>query len=65
MLRCAGTQTVWSSLMRIPSRVLNAATGIPEATFDEYKKLPLVIAPGTGGTDCMAKCGLNFTTVRG
>ena len=54
----------WASLMRVPSAILHAATGISEETFDEYKKLPLVIAPGTGGNDCLAKCGLNFTTVR-
>ena len=60
----AGTQTVWASLMRIPNSVLNAATGVPESTFSELKKYPLVIAPGTGGESCLAKCGLNFKSVR-
>ena len=64
MSLCAGTQTVWGSLMRVPSPILQAATGIDESVFDAYKRLPLVIAPGTGGTSCMAKCGVNFTTVR-
>jgi len=55
---------VWGSLMRVPSPVLQAATGIDESVFDSYKKLPLVIAPGTGGTSCMAKCNVTFSTVR-
>ena len=55
---------MWNSLIKVPSPILHAATGIDESVFDSYKKLPLVIAPGTGGTACMAKCGLNFTTVR-
>lgn len=59
----AGTQTIWASLMQIPTSVLNAATGIPESTFNEFKKYPLVIAPGTGGEACMAKCNIDFQTV--
>ena len=59
----AGTQTIWSSLMMIPNSVLNAATGVPESTFTELKKYPLVIAPGTGGEECMAKCNIDFRTV--
>ena len=59
----AGTQTIWASLMQIPNTVLNAATGIPESTFTELKKYPLVVAPGTGGEACMAKCGIDFQTV--
>ena len=49
--------------MQIPTSVLNAATGIPESTFNEFKKYPLVIAPGTGGEACMAKCDIDFQTV--
>ncbi len=49
--------------MQIPTSVLNAATGIPESTFNEFKKYPLVIAPGTGGEACMAKCNIDFQTV--
>jgi len=60
----AGTQTIWSSLMMIPNSVLNAATGIPESTFTEFKKYPLVIAPGTGGEACLAKCNITFQAVR-
>ena len=59
----AGTQTIWASLMQIPNSVLNAATGVPESTFTELKKYPLVIAPGTGGEACMAKCNIDFQTV--
>ena len=59
----AGTQTTWASLMQIPNSVLNAATGVPESTFSELKKYPLVIAPGTGGEACMAKCNIDFKTV--
>ena len=59
----AGTQTVWASLMQIPNSVLNAATGVPESTFSELKKYPLVIAPGTGGESCLKKCNLDFKTV--
>ena len=64
-LPSAGTQTIWSSLMMIPNSVLNAATGIPESTFTEFKKYPLVIAPGTGGESCLAKCNITFQEVRG
>jgi len=55
---------VWASLMKVPSPILQAATGVDESVFDDYKKLPLVIAPGTGGTACMAKCNVSFTEVR-
>ena len=41
-----GTQTIWTSFIRIPSDVLNAATGIPEDRINELKQLPLVTAPG-------------------
>ena len=61
---CLGTQTIWSSLMMIPNSVLNAATGIPESTFTEFKKMPLVIAPGTGGEACLARCNITFQAVR-
>ncbi len=59
-----GTQTTWNSLVKVPSEVLHLSTGIPAATWAEYKKLPLVIAPGTGGEACLKRCGLNFTQVR-
>ncbi len=51
--------------MMIPNSVLNAATGVPESTFTELKKYPLVIAPGTGGESCLAKCNITFQEVRG
>ena len=60
----AGTQTAWNSLMKIPNSVLNAATGIPESTFTEFKKMPQVIAPGTGGEACLARCNITFQAVR-
>ena len=51
-------------MMHIPNRILNSATGIPEATFAQIKAgYPLVTAPGTGGEECMKRCGLNFTSV--
>ena len=40
------------------------STGISAATWNEYKKLPMVVAPGTGGEECLKRCGLNFTEVR-
>lgn len=58
-----GTQTMWSSMMHIPNRILNSATGIPEATFAQLKsQYRLVTAPGTGGEACMRKCGLTFNS---
>lgn len=60
-----GTQTMWASMMRVPNAILHAATGIPEKTFSELKEdYPLVTAPGTGGEECLARCGLNFKDVR-
>jgi hypothetical protein len=57
--RDPGTQTTWGSLMKIPNRILNSATGIPEATFASLKsQYPLVTTPGTGGEACMAKCNI-------
>jgi oxalate decarboxylase/phosphoglucose isomerase-like protein (cupin superfamily) len=56
-----GTQTTWNSMMRIPSYILNAATGLTEDTINQLKSLPLVTAPGTGGEDCLRRCGLSFT----
>jgi quercetin dioxygenase-like cupin family protein len=56
-----GTQTTWNSMMRVPSYILNAATGLTEATINQLKSLPLVTAPGTGGEDCLRRCGLSFT----
>jgi len=59
--RDPGTQTIWGSMMRIPNRILNSATGIPEATFASLKtRYPLVTTPGTGGEACLAKCNLTF-----
>jgi hypothetical protein len=56
-----GTQTMWNSLMRVPSYILNAATGLSEDTINQLKSLPLVTAPGTGGEECLRRCGLDFT----
>ena len=42
---------------------LSHFTGIPEAQLNRLKQLPLVIAPGTGGEDCLRRCGLDFKTV--
>ena len=58
-----GTQTIWNSLMRVPSYILNAATGLTEDTINQLKTLPLVTAPGTGGEECLRRCGLDFNTV--
>ncbi|KAK9809020.1 hypothetical protein WJX72_008010 [[Myrmecia] bisecta] len=64
-----GTQTMWNSLLQVPTAALNAATGLSEVNIEQLKSLPLVIAPGTGGEECMKRCGLdfqksnNFTTV--
>jgi len=59
--RDPGTQTMWGSLMRIPNRILNSATGIPEATFQSLKaRYPLVGTQGTGGEECLARCNLAF-----
>lgn len=56
-----GTQTIWHSLMMVPNPVLHAATGIPESTFSMLKtNYPLVTAPGTGGEECLKRCGLTF-----
>ncbi|KAL3156345.1 hypothetical protein ABBQ38_000663 [Trebouxia sp. C0009 RCD-2024] len=55
-----GTQTIWNSFIRIPTNVLNAATGISEEDINELKQMPLVTPPGTGGEDCLKRCGLNF-----
>ena len=62
-LQDPGTQTTWNSLVKVPTEVLHLSTGIPAATWAEYKKLPLVVAPGTGGEACLKRCGLNFTQV--
>lgn len=34
--------------MRVPTHILNAATGVSEAILDQLKRLPQVKAPGTG-----------------
>jgi hypothetical protein len=50
--------------MQVPNSILNAATGIPEATFASLKsRYPLVTAPGTGGEECLARCNLTFAAV--
>ena len=59
-----GTQTMWSSLFTVPSFMLNAASGLSEDDIDRIKRLPVVVAPGTGGTECLRRCGLDFNTVR-
>jgi len=61
--RDPGTQTVWASLMNVPTEILHAATGISEAKIAELKQYRLVIAPGTGGEDCLRKCGRTFDAV--
>jgi len=58
-----GTQTVWNAFIKAPTEVLHMSTGISAATWNEYKQLPLVVAPGTGGEECLKRCGLNFTEV--
>jgi hypothetical protein len=51
-------------VMQVPNSILNAATGIPEATFASLKSTyPLVTAPGTGGEECLARCNLTFAAV--
>jgi quercetin dioxygenase-like cupin family protein len=57
-----GTQTVWNSFVKVPLAILHMSTGIPESQLAELTSLPLVVAPGTGGEECLARCGLNFTT---
>lgn len=49
--------------MGVPTEVLHAATGVPEANIKELKQYKLVIAPGTGGEDCLRKCGKSFDLV--
>ena len=61
--RDPGTQTVWASLMAVPTEILHAATGIPEAKINDLKQYKLVIAPGTGGEECLKKCGRSFDLV--
>ncbi|KAK9823393.1 hypothetical protein WJX72_002454 [[Myrmecia] bisecta] len=55
-----GTQTMWNSLLQVPTPALNAATGLSEVNIEQLKTLPLVVAPGTGGEECMRRCGLDF-----
>ena len=43
-----GTQTMWNSLMRVPTHILNSANGLPEALITGLKSYPQVTAPGTG-----------------
>lgn len=50
-----GTQTIWNSFIRIPSDVLNAATGLPEAQINELKLMPLVTPPGMDNDSFNAK----------
>ena len=44
--RDPGTQSTWNSVMQVPSSILHLSTGIPEAQFNVYKQLPLILAPG-------------------
>ena len=44
--RDPGTQSTWNSIMQIPTPILQLSTGIPEAHFNAYKQLPLLLAPG-------------------
>lgn len=41
-----GTQTIWNSFLRIPTSIINAATGLSEAAVEQLKMLPLVTPPG-------------------
>ena len=50
--------------MKIPNSVLMAATGIPESTFTEFKKMPQLITPATGGDRCLKRCNITFEEVR-
>ena len=34
------------------------STGISEAQLNQLKQLPLFIAPGTGGEECLRRCGM-------
>lgn len=40
-----------------------ATAGIAESEIAKLKQLPLVISPGTGGEECLRRCGLDFNTV--
>lgn len=55
---------MWSSMMHIPTHILNGATGIDERLINGLKAFPLVTTPGTGGEECLKRCGLNFQSVR-
>ncbi|KAK9804999.1 hypothetical protein WJX73_010155 [Symbiochloris irregularis] len=57
-----GTQTMWGSMMRVPTHILHSATGLPERLISGLKQFPLVTAPGTGGEACLRRCGLSFQT---
>lgn len=50
-----GTQTIWNSFIRIPTNVLNAATGISEEDINELKQMPLVTPPGIDSDASIAK----------
>ena len=45
--RDPGTQSIWNSVMQVPSPILHLSSGLPEATFNLLKTYPLVLAPGT------------------
>lgn len=52
---------MWNSILKLPYRILHAASGIPESTFAVLKsRYALITAPGTGGEACLAKCNLTF-----
>lgn len=57
-----GTQTVWNSFVKVPTPILHMSTGIPEAQLKQLTSMPLVVAPGTGGEECLRRCGLDFKT---
>ena len=61
--RDPGTQTIWNSMMRVPTHILHSATGIPERLINGLKQYPLVTAPGTGSEACLARCGITFEAV--
>lgn len=40
---------------------MQSATGASEALLNDIKKnLPLIASPGTGGSDCLQRCNINF-----
>ncbi|KAK9811073.1 hypothetical protein WJX73_000154 [Symbiochloris irregularis] len=58
--RDPGVQSMWPSMMRIPTHILNGATGIDERLINGLKAFPIVTTPGTGGEECLKRCNLTF-----